>query len=88
MKSRDDDLRVTFFCKDPESKLLDDCASFYQTDRGSWIVQGQRCGPQVAAQLRALRDDETFVEIPEALVELFVERYLKGRDGTDLSPGA
>lgn len=79
-----DDLRATFFCKDPNSLDLDDCPAFYKTDRGSWIVQGKQRGSAVAAQLHALGDDESFVEIPEPLVELFVRRYLEERHGTDL----
>lgn len=79
-----DDLLATFFCKDPDSVDTDDCPAFYETDRGSWIVQGKRRGDKVAAQLRALGDDETFVEIPEPLVKLFVRRYAEERHGTDL----
>ncbi len=55
-----DDLLATFYCKDPGSVDTDDCAAFYHTDRRSWIVQGKRRGARVAAQLRALGDDETF----------------------------
>jgi hypothetical protein len=80
----DDKLRVTFYCKDPSSVDIDDCAAFYQTDRRSWIVQGRRRGDAVAAQLHALAVDETFVEIPEPLVELLVHQYVKERYGTDL----
>ncbi len=79
-----DDLLATFYCKDPGSVDTDDCAAFYRTDRRTWIVQGMRRGAGVAAQLRALGDDETFVEIPEPLVELFVRRYVEERHGTDL----
>jgi hypothetical protein len=84
----DDEPRATFYCKDPGSVDTDDCAAFYQTDRRSWIVQGKRRGGAVAAQLRALAVDETFVEIPEPLVELFVRRYVKERYGTDLGGAA
>jgi len=79
-----DELHVTFYCKDPGSVDIDDCAAFYKTDRRSWIVQGRRRGDAVAAQLHALAVDETFVEIPEPLVELLVHRYVKERYGTDL----
>ena len=90
MQSPDVDggLHATFYCKDPGSVDTDDCAAFYYTDRLSWIVQGKRRGAAVAAQLRALADDETFVEIPEPLVELFVRRYVKERYGTDLGGAA
>lgn len=83
-----DELRVTFYCKDPGSVDIDDCAAFYQTDQRSWIVQGKRRGDAVAAQLHALAVDETFVEIPEPLVELLVHRYVKERYGTDLGSAA
>ncbi|MBL7552801.1 hypothetical protein I6A60_33830 [Frankia sp. AgB1.9] len=79
---------MTFYCKDPGSVDIDDCAAFYQTDRCSWIVQGKQRGDAVAAQLRALALDETFVEIPEPLVELLVHRYVKERYGTDLDRAA
>jgi hypothetical protein len=79
-----DELLATFYCKDPDSIDTDDCPAFYRTDRRSWIVQGKRRGDSVAVQLRALGEDETFVEIPEPLVELFVRRYVKEHHGTDL----
>lgn len=83
-----DDLLATFYCKDPGSVDTDDCPAFYQTDRQTWVVQGKQRGSKVAEQLRALADDETFVEIPEPLVELFVRRYAKERYGTDLGSAA
>jgi hypothetical protein len=83
-----DDLLATFYCKDPNSVDTDDCAAVYHTDRQTWIVQGKRRGATVAAQLRALEGDETFVEVPEALVELFVRRYAEERYGTDLGRAA
>ncbi|MFE3455812.1 hypothetical protein ACFXJ8_43610 [Nonomuraea sp. NPDC059194] len=83
-----DDMRLTFYCKDPDSKTKDDCPSFYRTSRGSWVVQGNRQGESVAVQLHALRDDETFVEIPEALAERFVHMYVEERYGVDLGQAA
>ncbi|MEV0612853.1 hypothetical protein AB0I81_05970 [Nonomuraea sp. NPDC050404] len=82
------DLSLTFYCKDPDSKDVEDCPSFYRTSEGSWMVQGLRHGERVAVQLRALKDDETFVEIPDALAERFVRMYAKERYGVDLSPEA
>lgn len=81
-------ITVTFFCKDPDSKDEEDCPSFYRSNRGSWMVQGLRHGEDVAVQLRALKDDESFVEIPEALAERFVRMYVKERYGVDLSPAS
>lgn len=86
--SNPDNLSLTFYCKDPASKTKDDCASFYRTDQRSWVVQGRRRGQDVAVQLHALRDDETFAEIPEALAERFVHMYAKERYGVDLSQAA
>ncbi|MGH3942319.1 MAG: hypothetical protein ACRDTG_27605 [Pseudonocardiaceae bacterium] len=90
MQSADagDDLLATFYCKDPDSVDTDDCAAFYHTDRRTWIVQGKRRGAKVAAQLQALGDGETFSEISEQLVELFVRRYVKERYGIDLGSTA
>ncbi|MUN35269.1 hypothetical protein [Actinomadura litoris] len=45
----DDGLTATFFCKDPESQGDIECDALYSTDRDSWIVQGKRRGPEVAA---------------------------------------
>jgi hypothetical protein len=90
MQSAQDDsgMLVNFYCKRPDSDGSEDCASFYRTDRGSWIVQGDRRGEQVAAQLRALKPSETFLEIPENLVELFVRKYAEKRYGIHLDRAA
>jgi hypothetical protein len=79
-----DDLTVSFFCKSPDSKGDDDCPSFYRTDRASWIVQGDRRGEDVAVQLQALKEHETFLEIPDGLADRFVRMYVKERYGIDL----
>lgn len=86
MRSLDkgDDLRLSFYCKDPESQAADDCDAFYRSDRSSWVVQGKRRGEAVATQLRALADDETFIEISEPTVDLFVRKYVEERYGVDL----
>lgn len=83
-----DDVRLTFYCKSPTSKTKDDCPAFYRTDRQSWVVQGIRRGDSIGAQLRALGDDETFLEIPEALAERFVQMYVEERYGIDLGQAA
>ncbi|WP_327089558.1 hypothetical protein OIE66_02740 [Nonomuraea sp. NBC_01738] len=80
-----DDLRLAFYCTDPDSVPGEDCATFYRTNRGTWIVQGDRRDePHVVAQLVALKPSETSVEIPEPLVELLVRSYAKERYGIDL----
>ncbi|MEV4095269.1 hypothetical protein [Streptosporangium saharense] len=81
----DDNLTVTFFCKDPESQGDVECDTFYSTDDGSWVVQGKQRGPKVAAQLVALAGDETFLEVSGPTVEAFVQKYVKERYGIDLS---
>lgn len=84
LPSQDDDLTATFYCKDPESHGADDCETFYTTDRGSWLVQGKRRGPQVAAQLAGLAEDETFLEISGRTVDAFARKYVKEHYGVDL----
>jgi hypothetical protein len=83
-----DDLKATFFCKDPDSHGADECETFYRTDRDSWLVQGKKRGPSVAAQLLSLSDDETFAEVSGPTVELFVWMYVKERYGIDLGRAA
>ncbi|GAA1580379.1 hypothetical protein GCM10009742_26030 [Kribbella karoonensis] len=82
--SHPDDLTVRFYCKDPRSKSSDDFPSFYSTDRGSWVVQGQALGDEVGSQLSGLKPEETFLEIPQELVERFVHMYVEERYGVDL----
>ncbi|MFI6298870.1 hypothetical protein ACIBEJ_45285 [Nonomuraea sp. NPDC050790] len=84
-RSDSDNLTATFFCKDPDSHGADDCETFYTTDRDSWIAQGKKRGSSVAAQLKGLADDETFIEISDRTVDAFVRRYVKERYGVDLS---
>jgi hypothetical protein len=87
--SRDENgVVVTFYCKRPDSKINEHRASFYRTSRGAWIVQGDRRGDNVAAQLRALTPSETFLEIPENLVGLFVSKYVEERYGVHLDRAA
>ncbi|MCD0453081.1 hypothetical protein LO762_28435 [Actinocorallia sp. API 0066] len=84
-----DELTASFFCKDPDSNHGEDCETFYRTDRDSWLVQGKRRGERVAAQLVALADDETFVEMSQRTVDLFVRTYVRETYGLDLgdAPG-
>ncbi len=84
LPSQDDSLTATFYCKDPESHGADDCETFYKTDRDSWLVQGKRRGPQVAAQLVGLAEDETFLEVSDRTVDAFARKYVKERYGVDL----
>lgn len=45
------------------------CPTFYATDRGSYVVQGDLLSPDDMAQLR-IPPGEGAVEIPAALVEV------------------
>jgi hypothetical protein len=79
------DVRLTFYCKNPDSVPGEDCATFYRTDRKTWVVQGDRREePELRSQLVALKPWETSVEVPEPLVELLVHQYVKERYGIDL----
>jgi hypothetical protein len=85
MQSTGDNVTVRFYCKDPDSTTTADCPTFYRTDQASWIVQGDRQGKHVEAQLAGLKPTETFVEIPDRLAERFVHMYAKEHYGVDLS---
>ncbi|WP_157429850.1 hypothetical protein [Actinomadura oligospora] len=65
-----------------------DCAIFYRTDRASWVVQGDRMRPEVEEQLVGLKPSESYVEIPERLLDHLVRRYVKERYGLDLDGAA
>ncbi|GAA3443274.1 hypothetical protein [Planomonospora venezuelensis] len=60
-------MRVTFLGKDPGSEK-DECPSLYDTDRGTYLVQGWKVSdPAVLAQLD-LAFGETCVEVPRPLM--------------------
>jgi hypothetical protein len=84
MSNQDDDLRINFYIKDPESDGTGDCETFYETDRGSWIVQA-KVRPGVRDQLVSLAEDETFGEMSGRTVDAFVKKYVKERHGIDLA---
>lgn len=81
---QDDDLTLAFYCKDPNSQGDQLCETFYETDRGSWIVQAKVRGPEVREQLIGLAPDETFGEMSDRTVATFVKKYAKERYGVDL----
>lgn len=83
--TQDDNLTATFFIKDPDSGVSGDCETFYSTDHDSWLVQGKRRGPQVAAQLVSLADDETYLEVSNRTMDAFVRKYVKENHGVDLA---
>ncbi|SDL14649.1 hypothetical protein SAMN05428985_11047 [Nocardioides sp. YR527] len=84
MPNSDDNLTLTFYIKDPESDGTGDCETFYETDRGSWIVQSKITGPEVRDQLVGLAPDETYGEMSGRTVDAFVKKYVKERHGIDL----
>ncbi len=50
------------------------CPELYETDRGTYVVQGSRVtDPQALAALhaRGLPDHETAIEVPKALLHYF-----------------
>ncbi|KAB2344912.1 hypothetical protein F8566_30445 [Actinomadura rudentiformis] len=76
---------LSFYCKTPSSNIQDDCPAFHRTDRGSWAVQGERREEnEVRVQLRAPKETEGCVEIPDDLADLFVRMYAKEKYGVDL----
>lgn len=81
---KDDDLALTFYIKDPDSNGSRECETFYETDRGSWIVQAKVRGDNVRGQLVSLAPDETFGEMSGRTVDAFVRKYAKERYGVDL----
>ena len=84
-----DDVMLSFYCKTPGSNDDLDCPAFHKTDRGTWMVQGERReDPNVRAQLRAPKESEGAVEIPDDLADLFARLYVKEHYGVDLGPAA
>ena len=82
-------VRLSLYCTDPDSVPGEDCATFYRTDRRTWLVQGDhRDEPDVAAQLVALKPGEIAAEVPNPLVDLFVRMYAKEFYGVDLVEAA
>jgi hypothetical protein len=52
-----------------------DCPTLYETPSGDYVVQGDRLtDPEALAQLRDVKDSETFVVIPRALLTRFAPK--------------
>jgi hypothetical protein len=47
-----------------------DCPAVYQSDRGTYLVQGYRIPEEYRDRVQNLADNETVVEIPAHLVEI------------------
>ncbi len=79
-------LALTFICKDGSSVGDKECPAFYGTNRGSFVVQGDRREePEVIGQARAfVPEREGLLEIPGTLVDPFVRIYVREQYGIDL----
>ncbi len=52
-----------------------DCPTLYETEAGDFVVQGDRLtDPEALEQLRDVKDSETFVVIPRALLTRFAPK--------------
>jgi hypothetical protein len=72
-------MRLTFIGKDPESNPTGS-PTVYRTDRGSWIVQGWNVtDPDALAQMD-IPHGEGCVEIPDRMLQFFVEQGERGID--------
>jgi hypothetical protein len=79
-------VRLSFYVKDPDSFQGQDCPTFYRTDRGTWVVQGDRRDEsEVVAQAQGFKAREGLLELPGDLVDLFARMYVKEKYGVDLS---
>jgi hypothetical protein len=66
-------VELTFVAKDPESEPSGS-PTLYQTDRGSWLVQGWVVSDPEALAAMNIPEGETCVEIPDRLVPYFTSR--------------
>lgn len=66
-------MKLTLVAKDwPSGCLLKHCPAIYESDRGSFVVQGAIVRPaDVPAELD-IPEDESIVEIPRAVMESLV----------------
>ena len=63
-------MELRYLGKTAESKK-DSCPALYATDRGTFVVQGKIVSDaQAIAGIRALGEDETFVEVPADVLRL------------------
>lgn len=72
-------MRARFLGKDPNSQL-DNSPTLFATDRSdhvTYIAQGWKVtDPQALADIGEVPDHETLIEIPEAVLKMYVRRYL------------
>jgi len=73
-------VRVRFLGKDPESQVDNSPTLFAtdRTDRVTYIAQGWRVtDAQALADIGAVPDHETLIEIPEDVLKFYARRYLE-----------
>lgn len=63
-------MRLTLIGKDPESNPTGS-STVYQTDRGTWVVQGWTVTDADALAQMNIPDGETAVEIPDRMLQFF-----------------
>lgn len=52
-----------------------DCPTLYETETGDIVVQGERLtDPEALAQLRDVKDSETFVVVPRELLARYAPK--------------
>jgi hypothetical protein len=74
-------MRARFLGKDPESHVEHSPTLFAtdRTDRVTYIAQGWKVtDPQALADIGAVPDHETLIEIPEEVLKFYARRYLEG----------
>jgi hypothetical protein len=88
LPTSDDDLRLTFYIKDPASQGGDDCETFYRTNRRSWMLQAPQATSTALAQFVSLAPGEVGSEMSDGTMDAFVVKYVKECYGVDLSTTA
>lgn len=74
-------MRLTFIGKDANSQT-GDCPALYETDRGTWVVQGWKVDdPAAFGDVRDLAANESIVEVPASVLDHYVR--LRGWDGDE-----
>lgn len=70
-------MRLHYIGKDPESRTGNSPALYKtdRTDRATWAMQGWVIDdPEANGDVRGLAPNETVVEVPEEILEMYVEQ--------------
>ena len=73
-------MHVKFLGKDPESQVGNSPTLFAtdRTDRVTYVAQGWKVtDPEVLAEIGAVPDHETLIEIPEDVLKMYARRYME-----------